>query len=204
LVPLLLLGVGVGTYVFLRSRGDEAAPRPSPPQPFVFTRGQTHFFSIGGSAAKLSPEQKEGARAGVDSVMSDVYDAGFVTRSRWEGGRFTGVLAHFAPEAARQAEKDLAELTLGSEAQRLESVKPETGVLEVAFLLRRLEPMAAIATANFQGQGKLSGGGRLSVAHQGKFFLRLIEGQWRIVGYEVDGSLDTGRTSTPTPMGTTP
>jgi hypothetical protein len=210
LVPLLLVGVGVGTYVFLRSDGGEPPPAAKP-KPFLFTRGQTHFFSIGGSAAKLTPEQKEAARAGVDGVMSDVYDAAFVTRSRWEGGAFSSVLQHFAPEALEEARKDLAELTLGSEARRLQSVKPESGILEVAFLLRKLEPMAAIATTEFHAQGRLSGGGGLSVTHEGKYFLRLIDGQWRIVGYEVDGALDsggpgtpTGRPGTPTPAETTP
>jgi hypothetical protein len=203
LVPLVLVGVGVGTYVLVRSGGEEP---PSPPQakPFVFTRGQTHFFPIGASAAKLSPEQRETARAGVDGVMSDVYDAGFVTRSRWEGGAFTGVLQHFAPDAVEEARNDLAELTLGSEARRLESVKPESGILDVAFLLRKLEPMAAIATTQFNAEGRLAGGGGLRVTHEGKYFLRLIDGQWRIVGYEVDGSLDTGGPGTPRTAGTTP
>ena len=205
LVPLLLVGVGVGAYLFLRNR-EEAPPtrRAAPAKPFAFTRGQTHFFSVGGSAAKLTPEQKEAARAGVDIVLNDVYDAGFVTKSRWEKGAFTSVFQHFARPAAERAQEDLAELTLGAEAERLQSVKPENGVLEVAFLMSKQEPVAAIAETEFLASGKLSGGGNLAVSHQGKFFLRLIDGAWRIVGYEVDGTLDSGIAATPTPAVTTP
>jgi hypothetical protein len=205
LVPLLLVGVGVGAYLFFRN-GEQAEPprRPAPAKPFAFTRGETHFVSVGGSAAKLTPEQREAARAGVDGVLNDLYDAGFVTKSRWEKGAFTSVLQHFAAPAAESAQEDLAELTLGPEAQRLQSVKPESGVLQVAFLMNKQDPLAAIAETEFQGLGKLSGGGDLAVLHQGRFFLRLIDGAWRIVGYEVDGSLDSGSAATPTPVETTP
>lgn len=204
LVPLLLVGVGVGAYLFLRNREEAPPRRAAPAEPFAFTRGQTQFVSIGGSAANLTPEQREAARAGVDTVLNDIYDAGFVTKSRWENGAFTGVFQHFAPAAAEMAQEDLAELTLGPEAQRLQSVKPENGVLEVGFLMNKQEPLAAIAETDFLATGKLSGGGNLAVSHQGKFFLRLIDGAWRIVGYEVDGSLDSGIAAKPTPAETTP
>jgi hypothetical protein len=204
LIPILLVGLGVGTFVFLRSREEASPRRAAPAKPFAFTRGQTHFVSIGGSAAKLTPDQKESARAGVDNVLSDVYDAGFVTKSRWEKGAFTGVFQHFAEVAAEQAQEDLPELTLGPEALRLQSVKPEKGVLTIDFLMNKQDPLAAIAEAEFEASGKLSGGGNLAIAHEGRFFLRLIDGVWRIVGYEVDGSLDSGTAATPTPVETSP
>jgi hypothetical protein len=205
IVPLLLVGVGVAAYLYF-TREKEEAPRPARPvaEPFVFTRGQTHFVSIGGSAEKLTPEQKEAARAGVDTVLSDVYDAGFVTKSRWENAAFSSVFQHFAQAAAKQAQEDLPELTLGPEAMQLQSVKPETGTLTVDFLMDKQNPLAAIAEAEFQAVGKLSDGGSLTISHQGRFFLRLIDGAWRIVGYEVDGNLDSGTAATPTPVGTTP
>lgn len=203
LVPLLLVGVGVGAYLFLRNREAEPPRRAAPVKPFAFTRGQTHFVSIGGSVAKLTPEEREAARAGVDNVMSDLYDAGFVTRSRWEKGAFSSVLQHFAPGAAEQAQRDLAELTLGNEAQRLQSVRPDNGVLEVSFLMDKQEPLGAIAETEFQARGNLAAGGNLSLTHEGRFFLRQIEGAWRIVGYEVDGSLDSGIAATATPVETT-
>jgi hypothetical protein len=205
LVPLLLVGVGVAAYFFFTNgEGGEAPRPPKPAEPFVFTRGQTHFVSIGGSAEKLTPEQKESARAGVDSVLNDVYDAGFVTKSRWEKGAFTSVFQHFAEAAAAQAEEDLPELTLGPEALQLQSVKPGKGILTVDVLMNKQDPVAAIAEAEFEAAGRLSGGGSLAISHKGKFFLRLIDGAWRIVGYEVDGSLDSGTAATPTPVETTP
>jgi hypothetical protein len=204
LVPLLLVGVGVGAYLFLRARDEEPLRPSAPAKPFAFTRGQTHFVSIGGSVEKLTPEQREAARSGVDNVLNDLYDAGFVTKSRWEKGAFTSVFQHFAQDAAEEAQNDLGELTLGPEAQRLRSVKPDNSVLEVDFLMNKQDPLAAIAQTEFQAQGKLTGGGNLSVRHEGRFFLRLIDGSWRIVGYEVDGSLDSGVAATPTPAETTP
>ena len=197
-------GVAVGAFLYFRNGEEAPRRRAAPAKPFTFSRGQTHFVSVGGSASKLTPEQRESARAGVDAVLNDLYDAGFVTKPRWEKGAFTSIFQHFAEAAAEQAREDLAELTLGPDAERLQSVKPENGVLEISFLMSTLEPAAAIAETDFQAQGKLSGGGALSVTHEGKFFLRLIDGVWRIVGYEVDGNLDSGSAATPTPVETTP
>ena len=203
-VPLLLVGVGVAAYLYF-TREEEKAPRPAQPaEPFVFTRGQTHFVSIGGSVEKLTPEQKESARAGVDNVLSDVYDAGFVTKSRWEKGAFSSVFQHFAEAAAEQAQDDLSELTLGPEALQLQSVTPETDTLTVDFLMNKQDPLGAIAESEFRAAGKLPGGGILTISHQGRFFLRLIDGAWKIVGYQVDGNLDSGTAATPTPVETTP
>jgi hypothetical protein len=205
LVPLLLVAVGIGAYLYFRN-GEQAETRrrPPPAPPFAFTRGETHFYSVGGSAAKLTPEEKEASRAGVDVVMNDLYDAGFVTKPRWEKGAFTSVFQHFASIAAEQAQGHLPELTLGPEALRLQSVKPGEGVLAVDFLMNKQEPLAAVAVTSFQAQGKLSEGGNLAISHEGKFFLRLIDGAWKIVGYEVDGSLDSGTAATPTPATPTP
>lgn len=204
LVPLLVVGVAVGAYLYFRG-GDELPPRRAvPAKPFTFTRGQTHFVVVGGSASKLTPEQREAARSGVDNLLNDLYDAGFVTKPRWEKGTFTAIFQHFAEAAAEQAQKDLAELTLGPEAERLRSVKPGEGILKISFLMNKQEPVAAVAEADFQAEGKLVGGGNLAITHQGRFFLRVIEGAWRIVGYDVDGSLDSGSAATPTPVETTP
>jgi hypothetical protein len=205
LVPLLLVGVAVGAYLYFTG-GEEAAPprRAVPAGPFTFTRGQTHFVVVGGSASKLTPEQRESARSGVDNLLNDLYDAGFVTKPRWEKGAFTAIFPHFAQAAAEQAQQDLAELTLGAEAERLQSVKPGDGILKISFLMNKQEPVAAVAEADFQAEGKLVGGGSLAITHEGRFFLRLIDGAWRIVGYEVDGSLDSGSAATPTPLETTP
>jgi hypothetical protein len=204
-VPLVLVAVAVGAYLFFR-RGEESEPvrRAAPPVPFTFARGQTHFVSVAGSASKLTPEQREAARAGVDALLNDLYDAAFVTKARWEKGAFTAILPHFAGAAAEQARQDVAELTLGPEAERLQSVKPGEGVLRISFLMSKQEPVAAVAEADFQAQGKLLGGGDLAIAHEGKFFLRVVDGAWRIVGYDVDGSLDSGSAATPTPVETTP
>jgi hypothetical protein len=125
------------------------------------------------------------------STLDAMYMAGFVDPGKWEGGTFPEVLEAFTGPAARQARRDLEDLTLGPESRRVESVQPRPGRLNVSFLMDGRRPLAAVAFTTFRAVGSLRDGGRLSIQHQGEYVMRVVDGTWRIVGYQVRGNLES-------------
>jgi hypothetical protein len=138
----------------------------------------------GSAEALLGPAEK------LRSTLDAMYVAGFVDPGKWENGRFPEVLEAFAGPAARQARRDLEDLTLGPTSRRLERVEPKPGRLNVSFLLEGRRPLAAVAFATFRAVGELANRGRLSIEHRGEYVMSVVDGAWRIVGYQVQGSLE--------------
>jgi hypothetical protein len=137
-----------------------------------------------------NPDALRSTAEDVRSTLDAMYVAGFVDPGKWEDGRFPEVLEAFSGPAARQARRDLEDLTLGPTSRRLELVRPEPGRLNVSFLLDGTRPTAAVAFTTFRGVGELTGGGRLDIQHRGEYMMRVVDGSWLIVGYDVDGSLE--------------
>jgi hypothetical protein len=135
-------------------------------------------------------ERLQGPAEDLRGTLDAMYVAGFVDPGKWEGGTFPEVLEAFDGPAARQARRDLEDLTLGSTSRQVESVQPRPGRLNVSFLLEGRRPLAAVAFATFRAVGALRDGGRLSIQHQGEYVMRVVDGAWRIVGYQVQGNLE--------------
>jgi hypothetical protein len=136
------------------------------------------------------PDALRSTAEDVRSTLDAMYVAGFVDPGKWEGGRFPEVLEAFSGPAARQARRDLEDLTLGPTSRRLELVQPKPGRLNVSFLLDGTRPIGAVAFTTFRGVGELTSGGRLEIQHRGEYMMREVDGSWLIVGYDVDGSLE--------------
>jgi hypothetical protein len=135
-------------------------------------------------------EALRGPAEDLRSTLDAMYVAGFVDPGKWEDGRFPEVLEAFSGSAARQARRDLEDLTLGPTSRRVETVQPKPGRLNISFLLDGTRPIAAVAFTTFRGVGELTSGGRLDIQHRGEYVMRVVEGSWLIVGYDVDGSLE--------------
>jgi hypothetical protein len=137
-----------------------------------------------------NPDALRSTAENVRSTLDAMYVAGFVDPGKWEEGRFPEVLEAFSRPAARQARRDLEDLTLGPTSRRVETVQPKPGRLNVSFLLDGTQPIAAVAFTTFRGVGELTSGGRLDIQHRGEYMMREVDGSWLIVGYNVDGSLE--------------
>jgi hypothetical protein len=183
---LVLAAVGAGLWFFLLRGGDGLLGEKEAPV-FLFELRKVESVALGGEPSKeaLNSQAEE-----VQATLDAMYSAGFVDPEQWQNGEFPAVLEAFTGEAAKGARKDLADLTLGAAAQEVESVTPGPSRLDVKFLLTPNEqPFAAVATTMFRAEGILEQGGILSVVHEGRYLMQRIEGQWLIVGYEVDGKL---------------
>ncbi|HVM11940.1 MAG TPA: hypothetical protein VM638_05635, partial [Actinomycetota bacterium] len=115
---------------------------------------------------------------------------------------FPKVVEAFAPGTVDAAQRDLAELTLGPGSARITRVVPAESRLDVGILLSKKEPVAAVARTAFGADATVRGGGSVRVSHGGTYFLRMIDGTWKIVGYDVDGSIESvDPQAGPTPTG---
>ena len=177
--------LGAVAWLFL-SRGGTLVLGDEAPT-FRFDLRRVSSVATDGKAPKGDLLQ---AAKDIRATLDAMYLAGFVDPDRWAGGTFPEVLEAFSSRTAAGAEGDLAELTLGSAHARLDAVTPGPSQLDVEFLLDgdRL-PFAAIATTVFRAEGRLAGGGSLSVMHEGRYVMRPVDGRWVIVGYQVDGKL---------------
>jgi hypothetical protein len=183
----IVLGIAVVGAVawFVLFREDGLLERDVPE--FSFQIDQVKGRGVQGPS---SEDSLRSASEDLRSTLDAMYVAGFVDPGKWQGGRFPEVLEAFAGPAAKTARRDLEDLTLGSSSRRIDSVQPNRGRLKVNFLLDGRRPFAAVAFTAFRATGDLSSGGRLSIQHDGEYVMRLIDGAWRIVGYEVRGNLE--------------
>jgi hypothetical protein len=207
---VLLVAISVFLFFFLRDGG--ALPPPlGPEEPevpeFSFVVKNATAFPL---ARKPRIRTHRKAVEQVKGVLDRFYVAGFIDPGQWEDGRFTAALEQFAGPTAREARRDLPDLTLGKTAIWLNLVTPEEGVLRITLLYERAgNPVAAIVKARFEAAGDVAGEPQdVSIKHSGEYILRRVSGRWAIVGYRVLGKIAeqsvaaTGGSPSPTGPGT--
>ena len=186
---LVAVGLGTGAFFLLRGDGDGKAEEP-PVGPFTFEVGDVSSVPVGESARGTALDKARGA---VADLMGRLYTTAFVDPTAWKGGAFPDLPSYFAGPAAKRTGRDLDDLSLGSEAKNIERVEPSSGELTLTFLIDPdRQPYAAIAETTFEATGRAVGGKPVSISQTGRYVVRLESGEWRIVGYEVEGAIDSG------------
>jgi hypothetical protein len=206
----VLLAV-TGVFLFFFLRGGGALPPPlGPEEPqvpeFTFVVKKATAFPL---ARKPRVRTQRRTVEQVQGVLDRFYVAGFLDPGQWVDGRFTAALEQFAGPSAREARRDLSDLTLGKTAIWLNLVTPEDGVLRISLLYDRAgNPVMAMVKARFEAAGDVAGDPEdVSIEHGGEYILRRVRGRWAIVGYQVRGKIAerpvaaTGGSPSPTGTG---
>jgi hypothetical protein len=204
---VLLAAISATLFFVLRDRGVLPPPLgPEEPQvpEFSFEVQKATVFPL---ARKPRGGAREKAVEDVRGVLDRLYIAGFLDPAQWTDEGFTAALEQFGGSTAREARRDLGDLTLGNTGAQMEAVAPEDGLLNVSLLFdTRRRPVIAVAKARFRAVGELRAGGEVSIEHRGEYILRLVRGRWAIVGYEVRGKIadraQSAAGGTPSPNGT--
>lgn len=213
-----MLLAAVGVFLFFFYRDGAALPPPlGPGEPEV---PEFSFVVKNATAFPLARKPRlRTHRKSVDQihgVLDRLYVAGFLDPREWEEGRFTAALEQFAGPSAREARRDLSDLTLGRTAVWLNLVTPEEGTLRMTLLYDPGgNPVMAVVDARFEAVGDVAGEPRdVSIEHRGEYILRRVRGRWAIVGYKVRGKIaerpiaatggspSPAGTSSPSPTGT--
>jgi hypothetical protein len=147
---------------------------------------------------KVLPRAKKAAE-GVRTSLDVVYFDGFVDPDHWDGGDYDDVWAVFDDGAREQAKNDVKTLTLGDDVGDVyEFVQPDKGVVAVNVLTGpNDEPSQVLAKAFFSATAEHDDGTYTKITSSGTFFLRQVDGDWRIISYDVDRTEKV--TAPPTP-----
>jgi len=197
----MVAGAGAVAWALLRDGGpgeEEALPVPD----LVWEVGRVRATTVDAEAPQADLET---ARDAVTDLLDRLYTTAFVDPGEWDEGRFPGLGSFFAGPAAARAERDRDDLTLGGDAAGIERVVPTRARLRLSFLVDpQAAPYAAVATATFRADGRTSDGGALAIAYHGRYVVRQVEGEWLIVGYDVEGSVESVADPGPGTPGATP
>jgi hypothetical protein len=136
---------------------------------------------------KVLPAAKEVADR-VRTSLDVLYFDGFVDPDHWDGADYDDVWDVFEDGAKDQAKSDVQTLTLGEEAGDVyDFVQPDKGLVTVNVLTgSNDEPTQALAKAFFAATATHDDGSYTKITSRGTFFLRQVDGGWRIFSYEVD------------------
>ena len=139
------------------------------------------------------------AGTAIKETMDELYFRAFVDPSSW--GDYGAAFELFDGRAAERAEADGEILTLGPTADDVfESLDRTRGTLAISVLTdRRDVPVTAVAEVRFLADARQTDGTSTQVVSIGSFFLREVDGEWRIFAYRVNREDVT--TEAPSPTG---
>jgi hypothetical protein len=166
---------------------------------YLFTQGplsETAEFSfelgkVGGSPVEdHAPEADlRDAAEQIRETLDGMYTSGFVDPAKWQGGTFPELYDAFTEEIEPKVRKDLANLSVGEDATKIESVDPISGRLSVRFLVNaEQELIGATAHAIFAANAlAASDGGPVAIQHDGTYYMEPVDDTWLINAYDVQG-----------------
>ena len=160
---------------------------PSGPDGFSFQLGKVQATTTSRTPRSELNDVAREAGAGVKETMDELYFRAFVDQGSW--GDYEAAFELFEGRAATRAGSDAEVLTLGSTASDdFEALDEASGTLTVSVLTDAKDaPVSAIARVEFEATAEAQGGGSSTqVVSVGSFFLREVDGAWRIFAYEVD------------------
>jgi hypothetical protein len=140
----------------------------------------------------------EEAGGQVKETMDELYFRAFIDASSW--GDYGAVFELYDEEAATRAEADTEVLTLGSTADDVyRTVEPTVGTLSVVILTDPTDaPVEAVARVLFRADARLKDGSSTVLTSSGAFFLRRVDGEWRIFAYRLDRNEEAAPGPSPT------
>jgi hypothetical protein len=195
-VVVALLAIGG----FLLLGGDVPLVDDGPDAPGEFS---FEMRGLQGSSTSRTPppELRDAVReagTGVKATMDELYLRAFVDSESW--GDYGDAYALFEDRAAARAEADAEILTLGPDAGEVyDALTPTTKTLSIAVLTDLKDaPASAIAEVRFLADAERKDGTSTQISSSGTFFLRRVEGVWKVFAYRVDRDDQTAEAPSPT------
>jgi hypothetical protein len=191
LVPVALVGLGVGLFLVLGGdgggiigggRGDsDVVPE------FDFTVGRAKAVATAPEADTEALETEAGdIGQEITPVLDELYTNAFLDPANWREGDYDEVLALFSEGATSTAQQSMEVLTLGATAGDVyERVTPEKGRLLFTVLFDPAgSPNTAVARVRFSALGERSDGTFTLIVSTGELFLR-DAGGWQITAFDI-------------------
>lgn len=157
------------------------------PGEFGFELGQVRATPTTRTPPSELRDATQEAGTAIKETMDELYFRAFVDEGSW--GDYAAAFDLFDGRAATRAEADADVLTLGPDANDLyDTLEDANGTLAIAILTDRKDaPVTAIAEVRFEAAARSEGARTTTeIVSVGSFFLRQVDGEWRIFGYRVD------------------
>lgn len=189
--------LAVGSFLFFG--GDVSLiDEPSGPGEFSFALGNVQASPITDTPPPQLKDIAREAGASIKETMDELYFRAFVDSSSW--GDYAAAFELFEGEAAASAELDAEVLTLGPTANDdFEAMASPSGTLTIAVLTDKKDvPVTAVAEVQFLADAQRKDGTSTEISSSGSFFLRQVDGAWRIFAYRVDRADQAAEEPSPT------
>jgi hypothetical protein len=191
-IALLLVIAGV-VWALTRPEGESFIPfvgsnEPKiPTPPFAFKIKQVKANTTTDAGPSKVIRVAKDAAGQVKSQLDILYYDAFVDPKHWDGDDYDDVWDLFDSGAKDQAESDIQTLTLGEGAGDVyDFVQPHKGGLTIHVLTDASnQPAEALAQVTFTAVATLDDGTYTKIVSTGHYFLKPVDGQWRIYSYDI-------------------
>jgi hypothetical protein len=205
----VLAVLGAGGLAFALTGGNEGPLGPLVPgtdEPdrvtpeFTFRAGNAQaVVTVAGQNRKQLKGEAEQVAEQTTALMDDLYTAAFLDPDNWTNGTYDSALEVFDEGSGRQARSDLDALTAGADAGTLfDDIQPGRGVVHSEVLMDAKGHAASVlATVSFTARATHADGTVTVFVSTGEFFLRPVDGGWKVVAFDVQRA-DTQEEPSPT------
>jgi hypothetical protein len=156
------------------------------PGEFSFRLGKVQATPITRTPPSELHDAAREAGADIKETMDEFYFRAFVDQGSW--GDYEAAFELFEGRAATRAGSDEDVLTLGPAANDVfDLLEPTSGTLTISVLTDGKDaPVSAVAGVEFLADATGKDGSSTQIVSVGSFFLRQVDGAWRIFAYDVD------------------
>jgi hypothetical protein len=172
---------------------------PTGPGEFSFRLGNVQASPITATPPSELKDTARVAGTGIKETMDELYFRAFVDTGSW--GDYGAAFDLFDGAAKTRAEADIEVLTLGPTAKDdVEALSAPSGTLTISVLTDKKDaPFTAVAEVQFLADAQRKDNTTIQISSIGSFFLRQVDGAWRIFAYRVDR--DDQAAAGPSPSG---
>jgi hypothetical protein len=172
----------LGSFVPGTGEPDRVTPE------FAFRAGKAQAVPTvaSQSAEKLKGEAERASREAT-AVVDDLYTAAFLDPENWTNGTYDSAFEVFDEPSGQEARSSLAALTAGASAgETFDDIQPGRGVIESEVLMdAKGQAARVVARVTFTARGTNKDGTITLFVSEGEFFLRSIDGDWKVVAFDV-------------------
>jgi hypothetical protein len=194
-VAVVAVLVAGGIFFATRGKGPLAGVIPGTSKSPALVTPDFHFRgaktvaipTVASQSPKKLKEPAQQAALQTTSVIHDLYTEAFLDPANWQGGTYDSAYAVFSSSAASQAESSADVLTAGPRAgDAFSDIQPGKAKIQSQVLMdARGNPSTVVATVTFTARGTQTDGPTTLFVSSGSFFLRRVDGDWKIVAFQV-------------------
>ncbi|MBI3648971.1 MAG: hypothetical protein HY240_09520 [Actinobacteria bacterium] len=189
---LLLIG---GIFLAVSGKGplagvvpgtSKSPERVTPSFDFVSRKTSAIATVATGSESALKRPAQQASKQ-TTAVLDTLYTEGFLNPDNWTSGSYDSAFEVFDPAAAEQARAEADTLTAGAGAgATYDDIQPGRGAVVTNVLMdAKGQPSYVAAKVSFVALGTNKDGTTTVFVSKGQFFLQMVNGQWKVVAFEV-------------------